>query len=141
MSDAMLKDALECVNNRQFQEATVILKELLESAEQDDPNYFKGIKLYADILGPITGHDYNLAIDFYQQVVNQCEDDALYQSAQISMLTSYLNLSIHYMETFENTIDVIESTDDNTTQILAELNAQREKFIIQRAESIYKERM
>ncbi len=141
MGDARLKDALECVNNRQFQEATVILKELLENTEQDDPNYFKGIKLYADILGPITGHDYNLAIDFYQQIVNQCEDDALYESAQISILTSYLNLSIHYMETFENTVDVIETENESTNSILTELHAQREKFIVQRAEAIYKERM
>ncbi len=140
MREEMLNNAVEMVNNRQFVDATTVLKELIEGEEQDI-YFYKGLKLYADVLGPLTGHDYNMAIDMYQKIVNECEDDALYESAQLSILDSYLNLSMHYMETFENTIDVIESDDDNTQQFLDKLAEKRENFIVQRAESIYKNRM
>ncbi len=100
-----------------------------------------GLKLYGDILGPLTGHDHSAAVDMYQMIVNECEDDTLYQSAQLSLLSSYLNLAIHYMETFENTLDVIETDDDNTSLLLDRLIEKHANFITQRAESIYKERM
>ncbi len=90
MREEMLNNAVEMVNNRQFVDATTVLKELIEGEEQDIYFY----KLYADVLGPLTGHDYNMAIDMYQKIVNECEDDALYESAQLSILDSYLNLSM-----------------------------------------------
>ncbi len=140
MRQTMLDNAVEMVNNRQFKEAINALKELLE-AEERDIYYFKGLKLYGDILGPLTGHDHSAAVDMYQMIVNECEDDTLYESAQLSLLTSYLNLSIHYMETFENTLDVIEPDNDNTALLLNKLTEKRANFITQRAESIYKARM
>ncbi len=140
MSQTMLDNALEMVNNRQFSDAAEILKQLLD-AEERDVFYYKGLKLYGDILGPLTGHDHNTAVDIYQKIVNECEDDALYESAQLSLLSSYLHLAMHYMETFENTYDVIESDDDGNAQMMARLAEKRANFIIQRAESIYKERM
>ncbi len=140
MRQTLLTNAVEQVNNRQFNDAVKTLETLLKD-EARDIHYFKGLKLYADILGPLTGHDYGGAVDMYQVIVNECEDDALYESAQVSILKSYLDLAMHYMEAFENTADVIEAADDSSRQLIDKLAETRANFITQRAEKIYKARM
>lgn len=140
MREERFKEALALVGDRQLNGAVEMLVGILEENQTDDV-HFKALKLYADILGPISGKDFARAIDIYQQIVNTTEDDDLYESAQVSMMSAYLSHSIHMMETYENTRDILESDNQNTLDLLAKLDQKREQFLTQRAEAIYKGRM
>lgn len=140
MREERFKEALAQVGERQLNGAVEILVGILEENQTDD-THFKALKLYADILGPISGRDFARAIDIYQEIVNTTEDDDLYESAQVSMMSAYLSQSIHMMETYENTRDILESDNQNTLDLLTKLDQKREQFLTHRAEAIYKGRM
>ncbi len=140
MREQAFKEALTCVSERQFNEAVKQLQTILEDETRDD-TYFKALKLYADILGPITKTDLFLSIDMYQTIINECESDELYVSSQLAQLEAQLTISIHFMENYESTVNVIEDNDDFANDELERLDKMREKFILSRAESIYKNRM
>ncbi len=140
MREQQFNEALDFANGRNYNEAIKLLQVLLEEGLNDTIHY-KALKLYADIIGPLAGHNYMTAIDMYQQIINESEDDALYESAQISILDAYLSLSIAMMETYESTRDVIESDSEQVVQFINKLDEKREAFLTQRAEAIYKSRI
>lgn len=140
MREQKFAEAVKYTNNRLYNDAAKLLKEILTSEEKDTTHY-KALKLYADIVGPVAGRDYITAIDMYQVIINETEDDDLYSSAQISILNAYLSLSIDMMDAYESTRDVIETEDQKIVDLLSKLDDKRETFLTQRAEIIYKNRM
>ncbi len=139
MSNDILQTALGLAQAGKINEAVEQLKPLLESEEQND-DYYKGLKLYADIIGPMTGSDNVLAIDLYQRIINEAESDELYNAAQVAILKSDLMLAMHFMEAFENTLDIIE-VNEQDKHFIDDLVQKREAFITKRAEVIYKQRL
>ncbi len=139
MSKEILQQALDLTQQNNFPAAIETLKPLLEAEEHDD-NYYRALKLYADIIGPISGNDHAMAIDIYQQIINGAESDELYNSAQVAILKSNLMLAFYHMEAFENTIDIIE-VSDHDKHFIDDLVQKREAFITKRAENIYKQRL
>lgn len=140
MREEAYKNAFSMTSDRRFSDALNTIKPILEDDTRDDL-YYKTLKLYADIIGPMTHNDLFLSIDMYQTIINECEDDDVYAASQIAQLEAQLSISMHFMENFENTRDVIESEDAFTQTALDRLDAMREKFIVGRAETIYKNRM
>jgi hypothetical protein len=140
MRQQLLQDAVELVKNRQYQNAVEELKEILEPNEQDDVHY-KALKIYGDILGPLAYKDYMGAIDVYQTIINESEDDDLYQQCQVSILNAYLSVSTEMMDAFESMRDMLETEDDQMLDALHQLDERREDFLTTRAELIYKKRL
>ena len=142
MREGLYTEAVDFVKNRQYQHALDNIKQILdaEEAPQDDV-YYKTLKLYADLIGPLANKDYINAIDMYQSVINETENDDLYAQSQLAILNAYLCLSIDMMDAYESTRDVIESDDDNINAFMQELDQKREDFLLARAELIYKKRM
>lgn len=139
MSAEILQQALELTAERQLGAAMELLKPIIEEKREDD-NYYRCLKLYADIIGPLSGSDNVLAIDIYQQILSQTEDDNLYNSVQVAILKANLMLSIHFMEAFENTIDVIEVAEHDR-HFVEDLIQKRENFITKRADLIFKQKL
>lgn len=140
MRQDLYKEALELVSNRQYQQAMELVKEIIEGEERDSL-YYITLKLYADLVGPIAYKDYFTAIETYQHIINECEDDLLYEQCQIGILTAYLNLSVDMLDAYDSTRDVLESENDQIIEMLSALDSKRDEFIMNRAEIIHKRRM
>lgn len=140
MNDPRYKNAVELVKNMQYQEAMEALKEIIDLGQEDDLHFY-AVKLCADIVGPLAFHDYTGAVDLYQNVINNTENDDLYNQCQASILNAYLSLSLNMMEAYEGLRDMLESEDDLVLDMIARLDQRREDFITSRAESIYKKRL
>lgn len=140
MNDQRYQNAVELVKNMQYQEALEALKEIIDLGNEDD-THFQALKLCADIVGPLAYHDYLAAVDLYQNVINNTEDDELYNQCQLGILNAYLSLSLNMMESYEGLRDVLETEDPVMLDMVARLDQRREEFITSRAEAIYKRRL
>lgn len=140
MRQQLLENAVELVQNRQYQQAVEELKAILEEDAQDDVHY-QAMKTYGDVLGPLAFKDYIGAVDVYQSVINQTENDELYAQCQLAILNAYLNLSMEMMDAYEGMRDMIENEDDITLDYLRLMDEKRVDFLTSRAEAIYKKRL
>lgn len=140
MRQQLFDNAVELVQNRQYQQAVEELKTILEEDNQDDVHY-QAMKVYADVLGPLAFKDYIGAVDIYQAVINETENDELYAQCQLAILNAYLNLSMEMMDAYEGMRDMIETEDDITQDYLRLMDDKRVDFLTSRAEAIYKKRL
>jgi hypothetical protein len=134
--------AQDFVSNRQYDLAATKYKEIIEGTEGQDKYHYWALKHFADLLGFIYMKDYFQAIDLYQRIINEYEEeDGLYEWCQIDMARSYLNMSMELMASYENMEEFLEYDDPQMREHISKLKEKREDFITDRAESIYKGRM
>jgi tetratricopeptide (TPR) repeat protein len=130
------------VQERRFDLAIEQYRTVLEGCQDEPKYYYWTLKHYADLIGFIYGKDYFRAIDMYQEIINNYEEeDGLYEWCQVDMAKSYLNAGMDMFEAFENMTEFLEPLNDQMSSYIATIMEAKEDFITERAEVIYKSRL
>lgn len=132
----------QLIRDRKFEDAIAHYKNIIESSKEDLKVHYWALKEYADIVGYLYYKDYFGAIDIYQKVINEYEEeDGLYEMCQVEMSKTYLLCGMEMIESHENMIDLLTPYDGKMEDDIRIINEKREDFITGRAEMIYKSRM
>ncbi len=132
----------QLIRDRKYEDAINHYKEMIENSEEEPKVHYWALKHYADIVGPLCYKDYLRAIDIYQKIINEHEEeDGLYEWCQVDMAKSYLKCSMEMMNSYENMMDMLEPIDEHMSEFIMKMNEEREDFFTERAEAIYKTRM
>lgn len=130
------------VQERRFDLAIEQYRTVLEGSQDEPKYYYWTLKHYADLIGFIYGKDYFRAIDMYQEIINNYEEeDGLYEWCQVDMAKSYLNAGMDMFEAFENMTEFLEPLNDQMSSYIATMMEAKDDFITERAEIIYKSRL
>jgi len=138
------EEAREATGRRQYRESIELYKGILEdSKEEDQEVYFSALKAVADLLGYKGLKDYTSAIEVYQRIINEYEDasDDLFDWCQAEIAATYLFMGMENMDNFDNINEIVNLENPQIENYFTKLMEKRERFLLAKAEAIYKRRM
>jgi len=138
------EEAREATGRRQYREAIELYKGILEdSKEVDQEVYYSALKAVADLLGYKGLKDYTSAIEVYQRIINEYEDasDDLFDWCQAEIAATYLFMGMENMDNFDNINEIVNLENPQIENYFTKLMEKRERFLLAKAEAIYKRRM
>lgn len=137
-----INEGQDLVRSRKYDEAAAKYKEIIEGSESEPTVQYWAMKHFADLIGFIYLKDYLRAIDLYQRIINEYEEeDGLYEWCQVDMAKSYVLAGMAMFESYENMLDMLEPLNEDMSEYISSMNEKKEDFITERAEAIYKSRM
>ncbi len=141
--EARFKEGEQLVNNRRVSDAIEHYKGILEDAGEDKKIYFWALKHLGDVVGYAGLKDYLQAIDIYQKIINEYEedDDSLYNWCQADIAKAYLESGLEMLDGFNSMIGILEFEDNNMSEYIQKLIDKKNEYIEREAEIIYKERL
>ncbi|QZY55412.1 hypothetical protein [Crassaminicella profunda] len=141
--DELFKEGEQLVSDRMISEAIEHYKGIMEKAEDNQKIYYWALKHLGDVVGYAGIKDYLQAIDIYQKIINEYEedDDTLYNWCQLDIAKAYLEMGMEMFENFDNIKEIVEMEDSNMEQYFGKLLQKRNDYIEREAEILYKERM
>lgn len=132
----------QLVRDRKYEEAAIKYKEIIEATEDEPTVQYWSMKHFADLVGFVYMKDYLRAIDLYQRIINEYEEeDGLYEWCQVDMAKSYLLAGMGMFEAYENMTDLLAPINDQMAEYVENMHEKREDFLTERAEAIYKNRL
>lgn len=137
------KEGEQLVSDRRVSEALEHYKAMLEDAGEDKKIYYWVLKHMGDVVGYAGLKDYLQAIDIYQKIITEYEedDDSLYNWCQIDIAKSYLEMGLEMLENFDNMTGILELENEEMHNYLEKLILKRNEYIEREAEILYKARM
>jgi len=140
---ARFKEGEQLVSDRRISEAIEHYKAILEDSEEDKKIYYWALKHLGDVIGYAGLKDYLQAIDIYQKIINEYEedDDSLYNWCQVDIARAYIEAGLDMMDNFNNMLGILELEDSKMNVYLQKLINRRNEYIEREAEILYKERM
>lgn len=137
-----MEEAQRLAHDRRFEQAVEKYKLILEQAEHEPKVYYWALKQFADLVGFLYAKDYFHAIDLYQQIINEYdEEDGLYEWCQVDMAKTYLYIGMDMMESYESMTEFLEPINSDMASYIEKIKEKREDFLTERAEVIYKSRI
>lgn len=137
-----MEEAHQLTRDRRFDQAALKYKEIIEGTEDEPKYHYWAMKHFADIAGMLFMKDYFRAIDLYQRIINEHEEeDGLYEWCQVDMAKTYLLAGIEMFESYDNMIDMLEPLDDKMAEYIGKMKEKRDDFFTDHAEAIYKNRL
>jgi len=137
------REGEQLVSDRRISEAIEHYKAILDDAEEDKKIYYWALKHLGDVVGYAGLKDYMQAIDIYQKIINEYEedDDSLYNWCQIDIARAYLEAGLEMLDNFDNMMGIMELEDAKMNEYLQKLMSKRNDYIEREAEVLYKARM
>lgn len=137
-----LEEGQQLTRDRRYDLAAEKYKEIIEGTEAEPRYHYWALKHFADLIGIIYYKDYFRAIDVYQRIINEYEEeDGLYEWCQMDMAKTYLLAGMDMFEGYDNIMSMLEPINDDMASYMNKMKEQREDFFTDVAESIYKKRM
>ncbi|MCH4887341.1 hypothetical protein EZV73_07150 [Acidaminobacter sp. JC074] len=137
-----LEEAHQLTRDRRFELAATKYKEIIEGSEGEPVYHYWAIKHFADIVGMLFMKDYFRAIDMYQKIINEYEEeDGLYEWCQVDMAKTYMLCGMEMFESYDNMMDMLEPIDNHMAEYIEGMKEKRDDYFTDRAEVIYKSRM
>ena len=137
------KEGEQLVSDRRISEAMEHYKAILEDSGEDKKIYYWALKHLGDVIGYAGLRDYLQAIDLYQKIINEYEedDDSLYNWCQVDIARAYIEAGLDMMDNFNNMLGILELEDSKMNAYLQKLINRRNEYIEREAEILYRERM
>jgi len=137
-----LEEGQQLTRDRRYDQAAEKYKEIIEGTEAEPRYHYWALKHFADLVGMIYYKDYFRALDLYQRIINEYEEeDGLYEWCQMDMAKTYLLAGMDMFEGYDNIMSMLEPINDDMADYMEKMKEQREDFFTDVAESIYKKRM
>ncbi len=137
-----LEEAHELTRNRRFELAAGKYKAIIEGTEDKPVYHYWALKHFADIAGMLFMKDYFRAIDIYQKIINEYEEeDGLYEWCQVDMARTYMLCGMEMFESYDNMMDMLTPIDNHMAEYIGNMKEKRDDFFTDQAEVIYKSRM
>ena len=137
------REGEQLVSERRISEAMEHYKAILEETQEDKKVYFWALKHLGDVIGYAGLRDYMQAIEIYQKIISEYEEeaDSLYNWCQIDIGRSYLEGGLEMLENFDSMMGIMELEDSKMNKYLQRLIDKRNEYIEREAEVLYKARM
>ncbi|MFZ5967138.1 MAG: hypothetical protein ACOYVK_08175 [Bacillota bacterium] len=141
--EELFKQGEQLVSDRMISEALEHYKGIMDQAAEEPKIYFWALKHLGDVVGYAGLKDYLQAIDIYQKIINEYEedDDQLFHWCQLDMARAYLEMGMEMMENFDNMREIVALEDKNMEEYFHKLVDRRNQYIEGEAEILYKERL
>ena len=137
-----LEEAHELTRDRRFELAAGKYKAIIEGTEDEPVYHYWALKHFADIAGMLFMKDYFRAIDIYQKIINEYEEeDGLYEWCQVDMAKTYMLCGMEMFESYDNMMDMLTPIDNHMAEYIGNMKEKRDDFFTDQAEVIYKSRM
>lgn len=131
------------VRERKVGEAIEHYQGMMEKAQEEPKVYFWSLKYLGDVVGYLGLKDYLQAIDIYQKIINEYEDeeDSLYNWCQLDISRAYLEMGLEMLQNFDSMREMLEPVDEEMEKYYTKILEKRNDYIEREAEILYKERM
>lgn len=131
------------VSERKIEEAIEHYQAMMEKAQEEPRVYFWALKHLGDVVGYLGLKDYLQAIDIYQKIINEYEEeeDTLYNWCQLDISRAYMEMGLEMLQNFDNMREILEPADEEMERYYAKILEQRNNYIEKEAEILYRERM
>ncbi len=137
-----LEEGQQLTRDRKFEQAAEKYKEIIEGTEAEPKFHYWALKHFADLMGMLYYKDYFRALDVYQRIISEYEEeDGLYEWCQVDMAKTYLLAGMNMFDGYDNIMDLLEPMDEHMAEYIFKMKEKRDDFFTDTAEAIYKKRL
>lgn len=140
--NTLFREGEQLVLEHRIAEAIEHYKGIMEKAAEHKKIYYWAFKYLADVVGYMGLKDYLQAVDIYQKIINEYEeeDDSLYNWCQLDMARAYLEMGLEMMENFNSMGEIVVLENEEMEKYFEKLMERRNDYIEREAEILYRER-